>query len=86
MSVTGETAGQAIIFDGDRLFGFTTHDSDLPDQAVSSEAPPVIEAVVNYYADPVFSNSDASLGTAVLTQDGDNWTLDFGTLDQNTAS
>ncbi len=85
VTATGETPGTDFINDGSPLFGFTTHDSDLADKAVFPEVRPVLDVTVNYYADPILSNSDASLGTAVLTQDGNDWTLDFGTLNQNTA-
>jgi hypothetical protein len=69
------------------LYDLVSHDSDLPDQsAIANDFGGEIAAQVFDYAQPALfdGNSPSEPATeptaGTLTQDGNNWTLDFGTI------
>ena len=80
VDMTGEIPGPTLVLDSGPLFGLTSHDSDLPDAGVEPLSTPFLRGTVNYYANPIFSNSTVGATVGTLTQNGSNWTLDLGTV------
>ena len=80
VDMTGEIPGPTLVLGSAPLFGLTGHDSDLPDEAVGQQSFLALSGTVNYYANPIFSNSVIGTAVGTLTQSGNSWTLDLGTV------
>ena len=69
-------------YSGSATFSAASHDSDLSDAALSNLAVSLI-GTVNNYASDTFSKSN---GAGTLTQNGTIFTLDYGTVMQNSGT
>jgi hypothetical protein len=80
VNMTGEIPGPTLVLDSRPLFDLASQDPDLPDEGVTLQNIPALLAQVYNYADPVFVDSFASSDGATLTQDGNDWTLNLGSV------